>query len=266
MNTIHHFLAIIACLMLSLCYSHSAQAQADAKTSDDKIVAFAFYKGAGATPNFKRWVENTEPYISTPMARRKKVMERELSKLRREFNDFDIQQDLITVRTTVDARIWLPPSDSKEQTGMFIYDYVKSKGDEEKLFAFQYGEDHFAVVVEDLAKMQEMEFPLRQTEFFKHELYGSNGRLTAILQLRPKISDIEEPYNIDADAPHWLLVSEIASMTFWTPKGVLVHQYTAPWYYSPTNKVIEDLKEEHKKTKSLLSPSTLENADTHTAP
>lgn len=253
------FLVLAATLFIcGAFYNVPSLAQANLGSSSDRDVAFAFYKNAEATPNFKRWVEQTEPYSNTPMAMREKVMERELERMKDDFERFNPNEDLLTLRTKVQARLWWDKN-SEDEDAFFQYEYVKVRGNEEKVFPFEYGGDKFALVVEDIDAMRELKISKRQLDFYRYELNNSpSGILTAILQLRPKISDINMPYQINSEDPHWLLVTEIASLTFWTPKGNLVHSYTAPWYFSPANREIQALKAKQEKEKDTIEEGLLQ--------
>ena len=84
--------------------SSAAFAQNDKDFSTAQDVAIAFYKTGDTVPNFKNWVEETEPYKTTPLAKRPQVMETELTKLQKAYQAFSPTKDYLLLRTYVSLK------------------------------------------------------------------------------------------------------------------------------------------------------------------
>lgn len=229
------------CLIVTALQPNAGQAQTSLQTSTAKAVAFSFYKTAGATPNFERWVKNIPPYTNTPMAKRDAVLQQQKDILKKEFELYDAQKDLLVMRTVIHMDLKLPKEGDETAHFTFVYDKAQDD-DETAYFPFSFGGDHFAVVVNEINSFKSAEVPVQQYGFLKG-VTGNGRNLHAVFQLRPKKSDTAEPYE-QGGREQWLLATDVASLTLWTRDSRLLYEYTAPWYFSPLSLDISPLKDE----------------------
>lgn len=240
------FTLAIICLLVSV---SAGFAQSFIQNSSAQDVAFTFYKTAGATPHYERWVKASEPYLSTPQAKWAKVLEDQKNFLRTSFDKFDPESDLII--TKIKARAMIERPDDPEIDPMVItLRFPHEREDREIFLPYEFGGDNFAVIIDDLNERKVFEIPPKETPYVTSHL--GNREITAVFRLAAISADIEKPFMMGEEA-YWLLATNIASLSLWNKTGVLVYEYIAPWYFSPANEDIGSLKTKQEEIRDLLS-------------
>lgn len=223
-------------------------AQSFIQSSSGQDVAFSFYKTADATPNYDRWIKNSDPYLSTPQAKWRAVMISQREFLKTAFKSYDPNQDLIVVKSK--ARVKLDRPDNPETDPMLLtFRFRHERDNRELFFPFEYGGDHFAVIVDDLDELRTAEIRPKEVPYVNSQL--TNREVTVVLRLAPVSADINTPYMME-DAPYWLLGTKVASLSLWNREGNIVYEHIAPWYFSPATEDISKLKTKQEEIQDLL--------------
>jgi hypothetical protein len=224
-------------LFLGMVFLSSPAAAQRLEFSTSQDVALAFYKTADITPNFERWVAETEPYNLTPLGRRPQVMEEETAKLFNEYNAFDPDEDFLTIRTFVT----LSPVSGTDDNGTPFYrlDLVYPDAPEIVYFPYEFRDQHFAVMPYNTESV--MSSPIARTEhtFLKENTHPARPYLFA-LRLKPVQAMTDAPYKLD-EHEQWVLKTNVASAEIWSDTGVLLWEYSAPWYVAPQVKELNNL-------------------------
>ncbi|MEM8833586.1 MAG: hypothetical protein AAGB32_03490 [Pseudomonadota bacterium] len=105
----------------------SAQAQIGKKASSEEDIAIAFYKTGGIQPDLKSWVEESEIYRTTPLARRDEMMQRELQRLASKYSTFDPKDDVIVVQTKAKIK-HVEEIDPVEKTSSYFAEITFARG------------------------------------------------------------------------------------------------------------------------------------------
>lgn len=212
----------------------TASAQTGIEASNAKEIAYTFYKISGTTPHYERWVKQTQPYLSTPLADHQKVLEEQSHVMREEFSTYDPEKSPLTIKTKAGGEL-----DAANAT---LELKLKGFDDSEDFlfFPYEYAGDHFGIVIDDLKSFLNPALEPDQIETIKSHL-GRRDEVDISLQIVARQADSTEPFVI-SDIPHWLISAEIGSMLVWNENGVLIYNYTAPWYFSPVEDDLTTLK------------------------
>lgn len=225
--------------------SSAAFAQNDRDFSTAQDVAIAFYKTGDTVPNFKNWVEETEPYKTTPLAKRPQVMETELTKLQKAYQAFSPTKDYLLLRTYVSLKpkmVEPVPSEDLSQENMepsYSMDITFSNAPEALYFPYDFIGQRIAVMPYELDSFMSQDLSKEEHDFIQSKLTGQN---LMVVRLKCRESDLSLPHKIDG-IHQWVFKTEIASMEIWNNKGLLLWEYTAPWYITPTVLELKDLYE-----------------------
>lgn len=194
------------------------------KLSSSEEIAIAFYRTAGAVPDFRRWIWDRVPYKTTPPARRPNVFEVEMQRLQASFQIFNKRRDSLTIKVPVD----LNPHRTDEQyyigmtvKGLAQSHYVSTRFMEQNIALFPYGMDLL------------MDSPIDK------ELYGAlkvlntiRAKPFVIMTLKAKEANIKRPHQID-DLQQWVFKTKVQNMTLYTQNGERLWEYNAPVDFTP---------------------------------
>ncbi len=242
------FLRHLFALALLLAMTGPAMAQKHkAKSADAEDVVIAFYKTGAARPNFKKWVELREPYLTTPLARRPELMESELKRLNDAYDAFNPITSLITIRTTASASVnqYQDPDNPEELITLLEMRFPVGDAD---YFPYDLLDERFAVIPKDLRRHMKPRLQNEQYDYMKSVLRESRP-VTMIMELRPLKANMEAPFSLDAkdgedaddEKGQWMFLTDIATMSVWTRSGTMLWEYTAPWYMTPMRDSLLDL-------------------------
>lgn len=231
-----------------LCIS-GAFAQSFIQHSTARDVAFSFYKTAESTPNYERWIKNSEPYLSTPQAKWKEVIAKEKLVLHTAFKNFKQDDDYVVIKTKARVRL-INPEDPDIDPMIMSFKFKNERKGRELFFPYEYGGDHFAVIVDNLDDYKDISISPKEVSYVKSHL--GNREVNVVMRLQPVSADIQNPYVIDK-TNFWMLGTRVASLSLWNQAGVMVHEYIAPWYYTPTSNSVVDLKSQQEEIEHKLN-------------
>jgi hypothetical protein len=214
------------------------------KITESRDVVFIFYKTAEMKPNFESWAKDGIAYRTAPLTRQEEVLKRETEKLEREFQEFSLKDEVITIKTKVEANL-----EKREEDGNYILKMNFLEG-EADYFPYEYEGEHFAVVPKDLKTRLNSIIPEGQYNRIRDEV-GENGKVKAVLQLKPLRAETDAPFEVD-EVEQWVLLTEVASLSLWGNDGFMVWNYSAPWYMTPMTRDLIELRENDQELRKEL--------------
>lgn len=240
MKNIYSKFILYAVFVLCIFSYEASQAQNVFRNSNGKEVAYSFYKTAGSAPNFERWIKKTDPYLSTPLARSESVIKEEKSRLRGEFNAFD--PDQYPIRLKLKTRLSLEQKEGIDENVVDLHLNLADEYNKQDMlfFPFTYIDDNFAVIIEEFEKWETIVIPLERYAYLQGHL-NINHDTEIRIELIPTSADIDMPLDIEG-IPHWLMSAKIGSFVIYSTNGTQLYAYTAPWYLSPVQAEITELK------------------------
>lgn len=250
-------LSFLCLLFLPLLEATNAAAQQNSNISKAEDVAIAFYKVGGLTPKFSTWIEKEEPYTTTPLARRPKVMEKQKLRLNDAYQNFNSKENFLTILTKVkmNLRIEKEIIENKNNDEEIVRTYFLDIdfGRESDLFyiPYEHADQNFMVVPDEIEQLKIQELTENDYQYLQRHI--TKGKyMPFILRLRAHNADTEKPYHIDG-LDQWALKTEIVSMETWHKNGSLLWEYSAPWYISPNSQKIKKLYNERKEHNDFIS-------------
>lgn len=250
---ISHFFCLLFILFGGVTYAFSTGAQTTLQPSTAEDIAIAFYKTGNVVPNFKSWIEGQEPYRSTPLGRRPKIMAEEISRLSQKYKNFEAQENLITIKTS--AVLNTVKLQNKGSQNDYILNIKLSDANDVLYFPYQFLNQNIMVIPNNFKTAKSHIITEGQ---FSHiqSLIKDNERQTLIIKLQADKSDFKHPYMVDK-LPQWSFKTNIASMEAWADNGTLLWEYTAPWHLSPQQQKMQKL---YKKRSNQLNKSGIQKS------
>lgn len=250
LHPLRHIFTVALCLCLS---APATAQQARTKPFDAENVVIAFYKTGGAKPNFTKWVTDREPYLTTAVAIRPEIMERELARLNKEYNDFDPARDLIVIQTSAIAKVFQEsdPLDTEKKTTFLDLSFRVGDAD---YFPYDFMDERFAVIPKDLATHMKPQLQNEQFAYMK-DILKEGRSVTMVIELRPVRAVMDEPFDMDGTGGgvnkkdgkgQWMFLTDIATLSIWTKAGSMLWEYTAPWYITPMRDSLLNLHTEKR--------------------
>lgn len=234
--------AYIAFFCICLCagilvFAVAAQAQGKLKMANAEDVAIAFYKTGKIVPNFSKWIKNREPYIHTPWALRDEVYKKELLRLKSLYQNFDIVEDYLTVKTKTNIRL----SRDKRREGGYQY-FLNARlvaSPEVIYFPYRFLKEYIALMPYTIEKFMRLEITRGDYDYIRrNQLIRKSS--TAVFYMRADEADIAHPYEIDEQA-QWVLKTKIVAVEFWSNDGRLIFEYSRPNFVTSSTMNLQEL-------------------------
>jgi hypothetical protein len=233
------FILFLGTFILSYSQKINAQEKSTYATAED--VAIAFYKTGNIVPDFEKWVKQQEPYSTTALARRPKIMERELIRFKRLYSSYDPLTDILRIKTSSS----IEPFKTKNKAGGEIYAVrITLDPDQEiEYFPYEHLNRNIMLVPNNFKSLKVQSISKYQYDRIK-KMTRPKARYPLILNFRADKADMEFPYEVDG-LPQWAFSVDIASMESWTEEGNLIWEYTAHGYISNNEMQIQNLYQEN---------------------
>lgn len=209
-------------------FNFPAYANNNTQISSAEDVAIAFYKTGKAIPNFDSWIKQKEVYLQTPWGIQDKIYDKELQSLKRQYQEFTPDEDLLVVYTKTNLKYTIE-KDKEGNNQYFLKSSFKNAPD---AFYFPY----------KLLNQRIVLMPYALEDFLQHQItkgdydYVKSNRLndtsvTTIIRMYAHEADMTQPYKIDG-LNQWVLKTKIATIEFWSDNR-LIYEYSRPDYLSP---------------------------------
>lgn len=222
-----------------------AQEKSNFATAED--VAIAFYKTANIVPDFKDWIKKQQPYSTTALARRPKIMEQELIRLKGLYSQYDPLTDILRIKTSS----LILPFKTNNDSGQEVYgvSVILDPDKAIEYFPYEYLDRNIMLVPNKFKSMKAHSISKFEYERIK-KMVKPKMRYPLMLNFLAKKADIDFPYEVDGIA-QWAFSVDIASIESWTNEGRLIWEYSAPWYLSKNEMRIKNLYQENPEESSL---------------
>ncbi len=229
---------LILFLSLSCLSAFSPQVQAQknrAITAEE--VAIAFYKTGNIVPSFESWIKESDTYLTTPLGRRDEVFEKQDLRLKKLYQDFSVENNLLKIRTSAHVKLSREQDENKRPN--YFVEVVIDEENEVTYFPYKFLDQNIMVIPNHFQKLKKQ--PISKTEYdYIKSVTEKGNRFPLILKLKSKESDFTHPYVVD-DIPQWAFLTDIATIESWTKSNQLIWQYSAPWYLSPEERKIHKI-------------------------
>jgi len=249
---------IIALLGLSLFIPHTVNAQRLKQTSNEEDIAIAFYKTGNINPDLESWVENSNIYKNTPLARRDEMMQIELQRLASKYSVFNPAEDYLVVHTK--ARILpIEEVDPIDKSKTYFIDVNFAKEPDAFFFPYTYHEHHFAVMPFSLDEILRQEVTAEEYQRID-DITKKKDKYAFVIRLKTREAVTTAPV-LFADLHYWVLKADIVSAEVWKSDGTLVWEYTLPGFMTKEGKVLNnlyDLKDESISPYGVVKPVNIE--------
>jgi hypothetical protein len=235
----HRVLLYSGIVVCTLFFSPPAKSQTEAEISSSEDVAIAFFRTAGANPDFGLWAKNHEEYKRQSETRAADFLFKEKQRLIKRWQDYEQDRDLITVHMTVNIALEQLPSEESENHYLMHMDFEQGSL---TYFPFEYQDYKIAVIPQRLEKFLKQEITPAQYASM-NEVVGkdSEGTVDAFIQMKPTKSYISQPYMID-NHEQWAMIADIVVLSLRAPSDQrILWNYGADWFVSPVTKELRDL-------------------------
>lgn len=233
------FLLIFTALICTL-FPIAAMAQNNALAgfTEKEKVGFAFYKLINRDPPYDDWIRGTAAYQSAKSNVQLAMMDDERYRLRRGFEVYTPDRDLITIKLPVKVKGGDNPKFGKDlemqAAGLSKMIEINFMGnDESPYFPFLIGKQWIGLIPQGLEQRSTHYLTPAQFKSFcvnqnkACEKFEQN--IDANVILRATSADAEKPLVL-GDIPLWLMMSDLGAIIFIRRDGGLVWEYAMPWY------------------------------------
>lgn len=188
-------------------------------------IASLFYKLCDATPNFKKWAENTDTYKETPEFDKKIVLSQEENRLREGFYNLDAKAPInLYFTVTLDQYSVLQRS--------FFFPNIDSS----TYFPYAYAGEEYALFLPGVGRFAQIPISKEIADRIMGE------EVSAEFTIIPEKADSKEPLLIH-NKDRWVIIGKIAEFKLWNKsKTTLYFSERAPWY-QPKNELVDLFKE-----------------------
>lgn len=199
------------------------------KISSTQDVVIAFYKTSGEMPAFKRWIRSDPEYKYTPIARQKDYRLRARQRLLTQYNAFNPQRDLLTVKGDMLAHVVkrLDPDNPDNMT--YHLDLKFHAGQGVSYFPYTFLGEHFALIPQDMDTRLHQRISKDEYDYLFNVFKKKGKRVIMIMQLRPLKADTAAPYHVDG-RDQWAFLTDVATFSLWRINGGQLYAYAAPWH------------------------------------
>lgn len=193
------------------------------KASTPYEVGMIYYKIGAAKPNFEDWIKTDRNYLREESNKQAAMMMTEKVRLNRNYEELDIKNAYIKIRTTVEARL------GKSKLGKPVLNITFAEpANKTVYFPYPVGDRTIAVIPNGLEIYQQIPLTKDQEAFLGSKLDPS-GRTTMVLEIVPIVADLAKPTVMDG-VPQWLLLGEIGYIGFYNNLMETVWSLQAPGY------------------------------------
>jgi hypothetical protein len=232
------FLILTAAFVMFFPVAAIAQNNALAGFTEKEKVGFAFYKLINRDPPYDDWIRGTAAYQSAKSNVQLAMIDQERHRLRRGFEAFTPDRDLITIKLPVKVKGGNNPNFAKDfemqAAGLSKMIEINFMGnDESPYFPFLLGKQWIGMIPQGLEQRSTHYLTPAQFATFcanknkACEKFEQN--IDANVILRTISADAEKPLVL-RDVPLWLMMSDLGAIIFLRRDGGLIWEYAMPWY------------------------------------
>jgi hypothetical protein len=193
----------------------------------------AYYKLAGAEPDYMAWAKNT-PFLKdippTDKTKRDTIINRESNRVRQSFTSWNMDEPLI-----VHTRVLLDDYSTIQEV-LNISEFT-----DRTFFRFSMYGENLAVVPQDIAELGHIILTKDQMEDVLKK--APKGQAVAEILLKPTKADTTQPFT-DSGVNYYLMLAQIAEIRLWSDdeNPNLLWMRRAEWYKPEASAALMRLK------------------------
>ncbi len=231
---------LLTLILIGVIFSDDAQAQLNRNSTPTEQIALAFYKMGNAAPNWDSWIKTRPPYSITPWARREKIYNQEKVRLKRSYQRFNPERHFIIVHTKVKLKPTVVQASSKDEKDAYKLPITFVSAPEASYFPYDFLDSRFILIPYHMQKIMNDDIEKHEYDFLRKLGVTPSKEFIMTAELRADKANIDKPLMIDG-LEQWALYTDIVSLSIWNEDGLLLWEYSAPWYVSPNKKKINEL-------------------------
>ena len=218
------------------------------KIKEEEKAVYAFFQLIDAKPKYDFWVKNRLEYEEASRYERKKMLEDETARLKWGFENYNAEEDLITIKANIRVT-----TGRKEDGSRYIYTrFVDDRHNRFPYFPYFYGTEAIAFIIQDLEKFSAVKLKPEEIPKVK-QYFFSSAPYEAVMEMRirPVSADSQGKLEVDGQL-QWLMLGEIAYLKInyyddYKLGDVAVWDYNAPWYLEESQKALLNMFKEPEK-------------------
>ena len=240
MKSLYSFLFVFTFSLMALSYPAMA-AYEEFEYSEAEKAGLAFYHFAGQEPDFRKWIQEYEYYLTAKPSKKNEILYEDQIRLEQGYRQFNPETDYITFKTSVLVHV---PKFEKRMDFLNEYQKIPVKiqlprmleipGSQETYFPYYVGGMWFAIIPENFQDLYIIY--LDEAEFYEFEQELDIGRSTTVKKVRAEFvmrvkgADTQAPFPI-GETESWLVMGEIGNMQLrHKDRNFTLWEYEAPWY------------------------------------
>lgn len=196
------------------------------------------------------WIQARDDYIKAGPKDRMLIMDHERMRLRDGFANYQTDRETIMVKLPLNYTLIDNPDYQKSAEargkGLTKRLVISLPDDKAPYFPFQVGKFWVGVIPKGLEKALEIDLSTEETMALRNGLKAAdnfkNKSIITNIILQPLQADAKQPM-MEGDMPVFLMLSDIASLSFHGMANELLWAWSAPWY---RNAQSQDLMTLHK--------------------
>lgn len=212
------------------------QSLMDKVTGKEKAV-FGYFKLGKKAPDYEKWISANPAFQDLPAKKQEEYLISETLRLGGGYGHYSLDHDTLELEIPVNAKV-TTKAENNESYFYMEFPNLDLEHNDLPSFHFPYADDHIALIVFELPKLQKMKLNQTQYEAISSKIseFDSFFPATLTLHIRPNEADYEKPvYRSDGSAT-WLMSGKIAyiNCSYDDFRDGLERRklwdYVAPWY------------------------------------
>ena len=224
---------LLTILTLITTPAHVILAQSSYTPTPPYDFALVYHKLAGSTPAFKVIARNMPAYDEAEEREKSKILAKISQRLRRRFNNLEVHQKLLTIRTRIRMDVQRQPQKDKASL------QLKLPSNSPLYFPMQPGKRNIAVLMQDFKRFRTIPLNPLQANYVESRA-APDEDIIMYLQLQAVDADAEKPLKLDS-IKQWPLLTRIARMGLYTQDNETIWEYKAPWLTTEQGNAVRKL-------------------------
>lgn len=208
--------------LFAMMFAFTSHAQQDLikRSSPDRDVAIAFYKLSKTFPNFEKWASFSQDAVTAPEDEKEEVIEEQVLSQELAFSQYDYLTQPITIRAVVTVSV----ADQEDGPPLLSIAFDNQKT---AFFPFSYGDEEFAVIVENLDVLSSIPISLVEARYIAERL-PLDGQILLVMDVMPYKTSRKKELQQEGQSYN-VLFSKLGAMSLYNSELALVWNWQAIW-------------------------------------
>ncbi len=229
-----HILYVVSLLFFSACPSFAGSSFDTTITPQEKAV-FAFFRAVGVPPDYDFWLKSTRFYESLPSDRKREdFVIREIIRLGRGYGEFEVDRDLLEIKTNIVARY--REAESEGEKPSIEFRFFGLGAEKTPSFNFPFGKGLFSLVLNRLDGFSDLKLSEEEAAVVSTKVPYFGDDFDATLYIHTKVVQANYDHQIPTKNLYvWPMLGEIGYIkcvyqSVYSQQEVVLWEYLAPWY------------------------------------